>query len=440
MKTKYMMFLIVLSMVVSFTNIYAAEGQGKFYEEALVLNQLGVFDGKSQVAFEPALLDGLTREEGMKMLAEVLSWEVEQEVISGFSDVSPWAEPYVRAAVDRGVTNGIGNGLFGGKEPITYGQFYTWVIREMADEDVYNSSPALWRQGIEDAGKSLGFLVVEADSFSQSIDRDHTVGILYSLLALTDKDSQLTYYRRIINSDHGKDVPESVKALFERETLSSAIPVRAFTRAGILQVKASDANVFTLVLKSGDQNPHGLTLAVCGKDLCVLMDAANISHLGNGVYEVVIEGNFETGVSYYISSVMIEEDGVTTTYDDIHKDVFIVVNDRVDENAAVTEVYTREELDNYIAYSDRRIGIDFYADWCYYCRLLEPTYEEAAEILLGDIMLLKVDGDEVSLNGFDVEGYPLQLFYDDGKKSGEIPGYMNINAEEYVDYIRGFFK
>jgi thiol:disulfide interchange protein len=75
--------------------------------------------------------------------------------------------------------------------------------------------------------------------------------------------------------------------------------------------------------------------------------------------------------------------------------------------------------------------VNFYADWCVWCKRLESTTFRDAEVsvLLRDRVVpvsLDVDGAGRELSGrFEVDGLPTILVLDaDGREIGRIPGYM----------------
>lgn len=75
--------------------------------------------------------------------------------------------------------------------------------------------------------------------------------------------------------------------------------------------------------------------------------------------------------------------------------------------------------------------VNFYADWCVWCKRLESTTFRDAEVsvLLRDRVVpvsLDVDGAGRELSGrYEVDGLPTILVLDaDGREIGRIPGYM----------------
>ena len=76
--------------------------------------------------------------------------------------------------------------------------------------------------------------------------------------------------------------------------------------------------------------------------------------------------------------------------------------------------------------------VDYYADWCGPCKMLEPTVEElAAEV--DDLTVLKVDVDEFQGLAQDagVRGIPALQFFLDGE-----PAERLVGVQEKSDLVR----
>jgi len=78
----------------------------------------------------------------------------------------------------------------------------------------------------------------------------------------------------------------------------------------------------------------------------------------------------------------------------------------------------------------KKIFIDFYADWCGYCRMMDrSTFKDVSviAILNRDFIPVKVNSDmekEIALR-YDVQALPnIALISEDGRRIGSIPGYI----------------
>lgn len=147
-----------------------------FENEAKMMYELGLFDGISQDEYVPDLENKTNREQTFKMLAVALNWKINKNAESQFDDVSPWAQPYVAKAVELGVTNGIGNGKFGGSDPITLRQLNTLLLRSIG----YDSTKA-WEGTSEYARREfrIDYRFNHADL---ELNRDKLVGNIYAAI------------------------------------------------------------------------------------------------------------------------------------------------------------------------------------------------------------------------------------------------------------------
>ncbi len=89
--------------------------------------------------------------------------------------------------------------------------------------------------------------------------------------------------------------------------------------------------------------------------------------------------------------------------------------------------------------------VNFYADWCVWCKRLESTTlrdAKVASVLQNRVvpLSLNVDGDGKELsNKYQVDGLPTIIVLDaDGRELGRIPGYMPPDSflERVEDFIQ----
>lgn len=103
--------------------------------QAEMLRQLGLFLGTDK-GFE--LDKPLTRAQAAVMLTRLLGGEESAQALPApqpFSDVPPWAEPYVGYLCMLGLTKGVGNGLYGSNRPITFEEYATMLARMIWGSD-----------------------------------------------------------------------------------------------------------------------------------------------------------------------------------------------------------------------------------------------------------------------------------------------------------------
>lgn len=63
-----------------------------------------------------------------------------------------------------------------------------------------------------------------------------------------------------------------------------------------------------------------------------------------------------------------------------------------------------------------KVIVDFYADWCGPCKIMEPQFKKAAETLT-DVQFAKldVDGAQDIASMYDVMSIPTTIFFKDGE-------------------------
>lgn len=165
--------------------------------EANWLNHLGLFDGISSATYQPALDQYATREQAMKLMAVAFGWPVDMNALSGFTDVSPWAEPYVAAAVAQNAINGIGDGLFGAEDPITAHEMLTIVIRSLG-----YTGPESWTATSNYTERALMLEGYPSLTQDDPLTRDSLVGIIFlTLLKGEAKGEDFTLIEKIAATD-----------------------------------------------------------------------------------------------------------------------------------------------------------------------------------------------------------------------------------------------
>ena len=86
---------------------------------------------------------------------------------------------------------------------------------------------------------------------------------------------------------------------------------------------------------------------------------------------------------------------------------------------------TSANFEKEVMNSDKPVLLDFWAEWCMPCRLMEPVFEELSNEFAGKVKFGKVNVDtEGSLaNRFGITGIPTLLMIKNGKIVDRIVGF-----------------
>lgn len=74
--------------------------------------------------------------------------------------------------------------------------------------------------------------------------------------------------------------------------------------------------------------------------------------------------------------------------------------------------------------------VDFYADWCGPCRMLEPVIEELASEMKGKITVAKVNTDDSAESAakYEVTSIPTLILFKDGDLVKKVVGLKDLDA------------
>jgi len=81
----------------------------------------------------------------------------------------------------------------------------------------------------------------------------------------------------------------------------------------------------------------------------------------------------------------------------------------------------RDQLDDVLATNDV-VLVDFYADWCGPCQMLEPIVETLAAETEATVAKVDVDANQQLATAYDVRGVPTLVLFVDGEQVEEIVG------------------
>lgn len=81
------------------------------------------------------------------------------------------------------------------------------------------------------------------------------------------------------------------------------------------------------------------------------------------------------------------------------------------------------------------ILVDFFAEWCPPCRMLEPILEEIAEQMQDKVKLCKIDIDQAQsvTSTFQVTSVPTLILFKDGKEVNRTEGLKDADVlKEFI--------
>ena len=95
------------------------------------------------------------------------------------------------------------------------------------------------------------------------------------------------------------------------------------------------------------------------------------------------------------------------------------------------------DFDQVVAASDLPVVVDFWAPWCGPCRQMAPQFEQAAHVLKGKALLVKVNSDDNprSAARFGIRSIPTLVRLDHGREMARVAGARP--AGQIVQFARG---
>jgi hypothetical protein len=190
MKKIIVMSLIILTLLMTFNNIYAIQASSDDIEETV--KALNIMSGYTDGSMH--LDNNLTRAQFSKIIINASKYKnsvSSKSTISPFKDVpySNWAAPYINVAVSNGLINGYPNASFKPDKNVTLEEAVTVVLAVMGyGSDDFGAS---WPYGQINTAADLGLLKNCSAQTGQEISRRDAMNIVYNMLNSKLKDGSL---------------------------------------------------------------------------------------------------------------------------------------------------------------------------------------------------------------------------------------------------------
>ena len=90
---------------------------------------------------------------------------------------------------------------------------------------------------------------------------------------------------------------------------------------------------------------------------------------------------------------------------------------------------TENNFEEEVMKSDRKVIVDFYADWCGPCKMMSPVIDEIAEELGDKVKVGKVNSDENMnlLERYGIMSIPTIIIFENGEVSKTFVGVTDKN-------------
>jgi hypothetical protein len=195
---KGFLILLCLVLVIVPLNVVLAQENVKNQEKAEALKELHLFNG-TNAGFE--LERAPTRVEGAVMLVRLLGKEEEalqMNYTHPFNDVPSWANAYIGFMYESELTKGKSENEFGSTDHITSSQYITFVLRALGYNDSIGDFQ--WNTSVEKAVE-IGLVSNEysLELKNKKFLRDDVVGVSYSSLTVSQKNSQEALVDKLIS-------------------------------------------------------------------------------------------------------------------------------------------------------------------------------------------------------------------------------------------------
>jgi len=110
-------------------------------------------------------------------------------------------------------------------------------------------------------------------------------------------------------------------------------------------------------------------------------------------------------------------------------------DDQSEEKGVISDMeildVTRENFEEEVLKEDRKVLVDFYADWCGPCKMLAPIVEEvASEHEDLKVVRINIDNEESIAMDYQIMSIPTLVLIKDGKEVDRVIGYVQKKVIE----------
>lgn len=89
----------------------------------------------------------------------------------------------------------------------------------------------------------------------------------------------------------------------------------------------------------------------------------------------------------------------------------------------IVEINSHEELEDTIE-DNEKLLVDFYADWCGPCKMMEPTIEEISEEKDLVVAEIEIDENQHIAAQYGVQSVPTYILYENEEAVNQMVGYQ----------------
>lgn len=89
----------------------------------------------------------------------------------------------------------------------------------------------------------------------------------------------------------------------------------------------------------------------------------------------------------------------------------------------IVEINSHEELEDTIE-DNEKLLVDFYADWCGPCKMMEPTIEEISEEKELTVAKIEIDKNQHIAAQYGVQSVPTYILYEKEEAVKQMVGYQ----------------